>query len=76
VGLDDLRVEVRRLEDVGVRLEGDDGAVAAERADLLQLAGGLAAAVGALPLEAVAADGGDRALTTEAPTPCRPPEWK
>ena len=73
-------IELRGLEDFRVGLEVDDRAVAAEGAELLQSARRLAALEGLLPLEAVAADGGDelacdRALTTDEPTPCRPPEW-
>ena len=62
VALDQVGVELRGLEDVRVRLEVDGGAVAAEGADLFQLAGRLAALEGLLPLEAVAADGGDELL--------------
>ena len=62
VGLDQVRVELRGLEDVRVRLEVDGRAVAAERAELFQLARRLAALEGLLPLEAVAADGGDELL--------------
>src|SRR5262245_60505548 len=51
VSLDDFRVEVRRLEDVGVRLEGDDRAVPAERANLLQVRCRFAALVDLPPLE-------------------------
>ena len=59
-----LGVELRRLENVGVRLEIDGRAVAAEGADLFQLAGRLAALERLLPLEAVAANRGDRACAT------------
>ena len=62
-----------------VRLEVDRGAVAAERADLLDLARA------AMPFayvcsyskpsrRTVAMSFFDSALTTDAPTPCRPPE--
>src|SRR5262249_7999451 len=54
--------EVRRLEDLRVRLEVDERAVAAEGADLLDAGGRLAAPVGLPVLAAVAADGGDELL--------------
>ena len=59
VGLDQVRIELGRLEDLVVRLEVDDGAVAAEGPYFFQLGGRLAALEGLLPLAAVAADGGD-----------------
>ena len=72
-------VELRRLEDVGVRLEVDGRAVAAERADLFQLAGGLprlkVCCHSKPSRRMVATSLRDRALTTDEPTPCRPPEW-
>src|SRR5690349_21631639 len=56
---DPFRIKLRRLEDVGVRLEVNSRAVAAEGGEFLQLPGRLAAAEVLPPLEAVAADGGD-----------------
>src|SRR5262249_45259325 len=55
---DPLGVKLRGFEDVGVRLEINGRAVAAEGAELFQSTGRLAAAKRLLPLETVAADGG------------------
>ncbi len=62
VGFDLFGIEARGLKDVGVGLEGDDGAVAAKRADLLDGAGRFAALEFLLPLVAVSADHGDELL--------------
>src|SRR5262249_1710523 len=51
--------EVRGLEDFRVRLEINNRSMTPEGADLLQFAGGAAALERLLPLEAVAANGGD-----------------
>ncbi len=51
-----------RLEDLRIRLEVDGGTVAAERAELFQLAGRVAALEGLFPFVAVTANGGDELL--------------
>jgi len=60
--LNHVGVELRRLENLGVRLEIDLGAVAAKRTELLQLRRDLAALERLLPLETVAANRGDKFL--------------
>ena len=74
---DDLRIEFDLREDLRVGLEVDGRAGAARRADFLQAAGRLTLLEGHLVLVAVALDvatsSRDSALTTLAPTPCRPP---
>ncbi len=54
---DEARVQLGRLEDVGVRLEIDAGSVSTEGAELLQLRRRFAAPERLLPLVAIAADG-------------------
>ena len=77
--LERRELELERLEDVGVREEGDRRAGLARGLALLERALRDAALVGLAPDVAVAAGSrcrgfSDSALTTERPTPCRPPE--
>ena len=64
VGLDQVRVELRRLENLRIRLEVDGGTVAAKRAELFQLARRVAALEGLFPFVAVTANGGDELAST------------
>ena len=72
-----VAVEGGFLEHLGVRLEDDHGTGGGRRADLFQVAVRLAALEALFVLGAVAADPhGEpfrQSVTTEAPTPCRPP---
>ena len=66
-------------EDVRIGMKADGGAApVVHRTPVLQRTGRRSADIGLRPQEAIARDLdgqlSDRALTTEMPTPCRPPE--
>ena len=79
--LEPLEIEFGDLERLGARQEGDPGALLAfgRRADDLERRFGIAVAEAHEMLLAVAPDGevepfAESALTTETPTPWRPPD--